>query len=139
MGERCKLPNGGLREKSPKTLFGVRYKRVVTLTTLTDSLKSSLQLLNQLSFAKLCLRFGLLVSSLKYPKMWWAWRVNRNFVFSLKTKILTEGKFWFPNFTKNGLKRSAKRRSRSVNYDSWIANSNPDLFWRFQKVPRKTW
>ena len=92
------------------TLFGERYKQIVTLTTFTDSSKNSLQLLNQLFFSKLCLIFGLLVYSFKYTEIWQAWSVNWNFVVSLKTKILTERKFWFANFTKICLMWSAKRQ-----------------------------
>ena len=57
-------------------------------------------------------------NSLQFKNVWskieancWAWSVNRNFVDSVKRKILTEGKFWFTNFTKNSLKWSAKRQS----------------------------
>ena len=39
---------------------------------------------------------------------------------SQKTKILTEGRFWFANFTKNCSKWSAKRQ-----INPRIANSNP--------------
>ena len=52
--------------------------------------------------------------------MWRAWSVNRNFVVSSKTKILTKGKFWFANFTKSYLKWSAKKQSRSTNRESRI-------------------
>ena len=54
-----------------------------------------------------------------------AWNVNRNFVVSLKAKILAEWKFWLVNFTKKCLKWSMKRQTWSANRDSWIANSNP--------------
>ena len=37
------------------TLIWERYKRIVNLTTFTDSLKSVLQFLNQVFFAELCL------------------------------------------------------------------------------------
>ena len=36
-------------------------------------------------------------------------------------------KFWFANVTKNYLKWSAKKKDRSTNPDSQIANSNPDI------------
>ena len=50
------------------------------------------------------------------------------FVFSQKTKIITVGKFWFENFSKNCVKWSPKRQGRSVNRDLWITNSNPNKF-----------
>ena len=46
---------------------------------------------------------------------------------SLKTKILTEGKFWLTNFTKNCFKWSTKRQSWFANCGLQIANSNPTL------------
>ena len=59
MGECCKLPiESYVNEK-------YIYKQIVTLITFTDSLKNVLQLLKQLCFAKICLLFGLLVSSFK--------------------------------------------------------------------------
>ena len=39
------------------TLFGIIYKRIVTLTTFNDSLQIVLQLLNQLIFETICLLF----------------------------------------------------------------------------------
>ena len=59
MGEHCKLPQWGFGGQAPKilakckkmvyslTLFGVRYKLTVTLTTFTVNLKNVLWLLNQ--------------------------------------------------------------------------------------------
>ena len=40
-------------------------------------------------------------------------------MFSQKTKIITVGKFWFENFSKNCIKWSPKRQSRSVNRNCW--------------------
>ena len=33
----------------------------------------------------------------------WGWSLNRNFMVSLNTKILTEGKSWLTSFTKKCL------------------------------------
>ena len=106
------------------TLFGVKYKQIVTLTTCMDSLKNVLQLLNQLFFAKLCLLLGLLVSSFKYAKIWRAWSVNRSLVVSPKINILPEGNFDTQIVQKSCLKWSAKRQSPNPN--SQIANSSPN-------------
>ena len=35
-----------------------------------------------------------------FSKSYLVWNLNRNFVYFLKTKILTAGKFWFANVTK---------------------------------------
>ena len=55
----------------------------------------------------------------------WAGRVNKNFVVFLKTKILTEGKFWFANFSRIKKKWSTKQQSPLVNRNSQITNLNP--------------
>ena len=63
-------------------------------------------------------------------------KCNRNFAVSLKTKILTEEKFWFPNSTKNCIKQSVKRQSRSVYHDSKISNSKiTKFFWNNGSEP----
>ena len=74
-------------------------------------------------------KIKILVYSFKYAGMWWVWSLNKDFMFSQKSKILTKGKFWFTNFTKNCLKWYTKRQSWSTNQDLWIANSNPVLFF----------
>ena len=55
----------------------------------------------------------------------WAGRVNKNFVVFLKTKILTEGKSWFANFSRIKKKWSTKQQSPLVNRNSQITNLNP--------------
>ena len=53
---------------------------------------------------------------------------------SLKTKILTEWKFWFASFTRKFLNQSSKRQNQSVNCDFQIAISNSVVWYQIQPV-----
>ena len=49
----------------------------------------------------------------------WDWSVNKNFVVSLKTKVLTARKFRFASFTNNCLKWSTNKQSWSAKRQSY--------------------
>ena len=58
----------------------------------------------------------------------WAWSVNRNFVVSVKIKILTEEKLWFWCYTKNWLKWFAKKKvDPRIVIRGWLIQTLKDI------------